>query len=204
MENEHIVAAGLCYYACYNITEPRLSFRATAGEMGGWARTGLYAQNDDQGTLTAWGLGRESPLNQDLGHVVAAEGKCVAFPNVYQHRVQPFELADPSKPGYRKILCFFLVDPSTKIISTSDVLPQQESWWKSDSWAEVATCAAVPRLRNFSRELYDEVISYASLGMTWSRAEAEERRKEFMEERSNFALQHGKEVFEIEWNMCEH
>ncbi|KAI0365920.1 hypothetical protein BV20DRAFT_702200 [Pilatotrama ljubarskyi] len=38
------------------------------------------------------------------------------------------QLADPSKPGYRKILCFFLVEPLTKILSTSDVPPQQEAW----------------------------------------------------------------------------
>ncbi|KAI1793685.1 hypothetical protein LXA43DRAFT_1000003 [Ganoderma leucocontextum] len=203
MENEHIVATGLYYYACENITESRLSFRATAGKPSPWYMLRFHEQSDHKGTVVAWGLGQESPLNQDLGHVVAAEGKCVAFPNVYQHRVQPFELADPSKPGFRKIVCFFLVDPSTKVISTSDVLPQQESWWTSDSWAEVA-CAAVPLVRTLPRELYNEVISCAALGTTISRAEAEEGRKDFMDERSEFTFYHGKEVFEIEWNMCEH
>ena len=202
MENEHIVATGLYYYACDNITESRLSFRTTAGRPNPWYMLRFHEQWDHKGTVVAWGLGQESPLNQELGHIVAEEGKCVAFPNIYQHRVQPFELADPSKPGFRKILCFFLVDPLTKIISTSDVLPQQESWWKSDSWAEVA-CAAAPPISTLPRELYNEVISYASLG-TMSRAEAEQWRKDFMGERSEFTFHHGKEVFEIEWNMCEH
>ncbi|PIL34617.1 hypothetical protein GSI_03396 [Ganoderma sinense ZZ0214-1] len=202
MENEHIVATGLYYYACDNITESRLSFRATAGRPNAWYMMLYHEQSDHKGTVAAWGLGQESPLNQELGHVVAAEGKCVAFPNVYQHRVQPFELADPSRPGFRKIVCFFLVDPSTTLISTSDVLPQQEAWWTSDSWAEVAG-AAVPLVRTLPQELYKDVMSCAALGMM-SRAEAEECRKEFMEERSEFTFHHGKEVFEIEWNMCEH
>ena len=134
VENEHIVAAtDLYYYACDNITESRLSFCATAGLSDPWRVSRYHKQDDHQGTLAAWRLGQGSPLNQDLGHVVAAEGKCVAFPNVYQHRVEPSELADYSKPGFRKILCFFLVDPATKIVATGDVLPQQESQWKSDS-----------------------------------------------------------------------
>ena len=188
------------------ITESRLSFRATAGWPNPWYMVLHHEQDDHEGALAAWGLGRESPLNQDLGHVVAAEGKCVAFPNVYQHRVQPFELADASKPGFRKILCFFLVDPTTTIVSTSDVLPQQESWWKSDAWAEMVACAAVPRLRELPRELYDKVMSDAAAPgtMTISRAKAEEERKALMDERSGFTVTHSKEIFEIEWNMCEH
>ncbi|KAI0323136.1 hypothetical protein GY45DRAFT_1232912, partial [Cubamyces sp. BRFM 1775] len=39
-----------------------------------------------------------------------------------------FELADPSNPGHRKILCFFLVDPLIKIHSTSHVPPPQADW----------------------------------------------------------------------------
>nr|QDK64581.1 histidine kinase Sln1p [Ganoderma lucidum] len=203
MENEHIVATGLYYYACDNITESRLSFRATAGLPDPWYMVRYHEQSDHKGTVVAWGLGEKSPLNQDIGYVVAAEGKCVAFPNVYQHCVQPFELADPAKPGFRKILCFFLVDPTTKIVSTSDVLPQQESWWQSDSWAEVVH-AAVPGMRTLPQELYNGVVSCAALGTTMSRAEAEEGRKALMDERSNFTFSHSKEVFEIEWNMCEH
>jgi len=65
---------------------------------------------------------------QVTGNVQAMEGRCVVFPNFMQHCVAPFELADPSKPGYRKILAFFLVNPAHNILSTLNVPPQQASW----------------------------------------------------------------------------
>ena len=47
---------------------------------------------------------------------------------MYQHQVQPFKLEDPTKPGHRKILVFFLVDPTQKVPSATDVAPQQHEW----------------------------------------------------------------------------
>src|SRR6185437_9957997 len=67
----------------------------------------------------------EDALNQVLGSAETRAGRALAFPNILQHRVDPFRLADPSRPGHRKILAFFLVDPSVTIVSTSDVPPQQ-------------------------------------------------------------------------------
>ncbi|KAF3047191.1 hypothetical protein E8E12_011596 [Didymella heteroderae] len=46
-----------------------------------------------------------------------------------QHRVSPFELADPTKPGRRRFIALWLVDPHKRIISTANVPPQQLSWW---------------------------------------------------------------------------
>jgi hypothetical protein len=43
-------------------------------------------------------------------------------------QVQPFKLADPAKPGVRKILVFFLVDPGTPVLSTARVPPQRLDW----------------------------------------------------------------------------
>jgi hypothetical protein len=64
--------------------------------------------------------------------------RAVVFPNVYQHRVSPFSLVDRSKPGFRKILCFFLVDPlktdAWLVISTSRVPPQQFAWLENAVW----------------------------------------------------------------------
>ncbi|KAJ7586916.1 hypothetical protein C8J56DRAFT_890843 [Mycena floridula] len=39
--------------------------------------------------------------------------------------VSPFKLADPTKPGSRKILVFFLVNPMCHIHSSTNILPQQ-------------------------------------------------------------------------------
>lgn len=81
-----------------------------------WDVDGLREQlNDNIGYHTVYGFSQGDALNQKLGHIVAQEEKCVGFPNIYQHRVDGFELADSTKPGYRKILCFFFVDPLARI-----------------------------------------------------------------------------------------
>jgi hypothetical protein len=46
-----------------------------------------------------------------------------------QHRVSPFKLVDPTKPGHRRFIALWLVDPHKRIISTANVPPQQRSWW---------------------------------------------------------------------------
>ena len=71
---------------------------------------------------------RDSPCVQVIGDVITKTHRCVAFPNLYQHQVQPFRLEDPSKPGHRKILVFFLVDPTQKVLSATNVAPQQGEW----------------------------------------------------------------------------
>ncbi|MDT6985344.1 DUF4246 domain-containing protein [Streptomyces lusitanus] len=125
MLNERIVSTGLYYWDSENITESRLGFRAALDDPE-------YAQNDDNGMREVYGLENEDALNQMLGSAATPEGRCLAFPNVLQHRVSPFRLQDPTRPGHRKILAFFLVDPSRTIVSTSDVPPQQP-------WAETST-----------------------------------------------------------------
>ncbi|KKA25905.1 hypothetical protein T310_0108 [Rasamsonia emersonii CBS 393.64] len=72
------------------------------------------------------------PLVQEIGDVLCKEGRLLTFPNVLQHRVSPFRLADPTKPGHRKILALFLVDPNIRIISTANVPPQQDEWWREE------------------------------------------------------------------------
>lgn len=68
---------------------------------------------------------RASEGNQVLGSVKTHQGRCIAFPNTYQHQAQGFRLIDPTKPGHCKILTLFLVDPEQPILSTSEILPQQ-------------------------------------------------------------------------------
>ncbi|WP_405725254.1 DUF4246 domain-containing protein [Streptomyces sp. NBC_00028] len=124
MLNERIVSTGIYYWDSENITESHLSFRAALTEPD-------YEQSDDNGVREVYGLENEGELNQVLGSASTPAGRCLAFPNILQHRVGSFRLADPTRPGYRKILVFFLVDPSQKIVSTSDVPPQQP--WSDSS-----------------------------------------------------------------------
>ncbi|KAL1948432.1 hypothetical protein VTO73DRAFT_12507 [Trametes versicolor] len=196
MMNEKIVATGLYYYACENITESRLEFRTVVGSGDDCGMSMDYENNDNIGYHTVYGFSQGDALNQKLGHIVAQEDKCVAFPNIYQHRVDGFELADSTKPGYRKILCFFLVDPLTRILSTSDVPPQQTEW----AMDEMQRAAALLRL---PVELFDMIAEYATVGMM-SREEAEEYRADLMEERADFMMQHNEAVFELGFSMCEH
>jgi hypothetical protein len=125
MMNERIVSTAIYYWDSENITESRLSFRAAIDDP-------RYEQNDGIGVSEVYGLEDEDALNQVLGSASTPAGRCLAFPNVLQHRVGSFRLADPTRPGHRKILVFFLVDPSQKIASTSDVPPQQP-------WADTST-----------------------------------------------------------------
>ncbi|KAI0737515.1 hypothetical protein C8Q80DRAFT_1114990 [Daedaleopsis nitida] len=195
MANERIVATGLYYYACENITESRLDFRAVVGDEDAASEL-PYQQSDHRGYVIAYGFGTDHFLNQRLGHVVAEEDKCIAFPNIYQHRVDAFELADPSKPGYRKILCFFLVNPDVEILSTTVVPPQQADW----SINELEKSAALGKL---PQELFDMVAGYVREGVM-TREEAEAEQEKLMEERAQFVMEHNEKVYELEFGMCEH
>ncbi|MFC8370237.1 DUF4246 domain-containing protein [Streptomyces sp. NPDC057239] len=141
MLNERIVSTGIYYWDSENITESRLSFRAALDDP-------RYEQNDDNGMREVYGLENEDALNQVLGSASTPAGRCLAFPNVLQHRVGSFRLADPTRPGHRKILAFFLVDPSEKIVSTSDVPPQQP-------WSDTSTMT-LEQAKGYREELMRE------------------------------------------------
>lgn len=141
MLNERIVSTGIYYWDSENVTESRLSFRAALDDPD-------YEQNDDDGVREVYGLEDEDALNQVLGSAATPAGRCLAFPNILQHRVGPFRLADPTRPGHRKILAFFLVDPSTTIASTSDVPPQQP-------WSESSTMT-LEQAKEYREELMRE------------------------------------------------
>ncbi|KAI9795316.1 MAG: hypothetical protein M1833_007228 [Piccolia ochrophora] len=123
--NEHICASAIYYYDCDNITESRLSFRKQVTEEG----ILNYEQDDHQGPEAIYGIENGESAVQVFGDVLTKEGRLVTFPNNVQHQVQPFRLSDPTKPGHRKILALFLVDPCSPVISTANVPCQQESWW---------------------------------------------------------------------------
>ncbi|KAG6616575.1 DUF4246 domain-containing protein [Phytophthora cinnamomi] len=118
---EKIIGTGIYYFASDNIKDSRLAYRAEVEEPP-------YQQSDDDGVAEIYGLFNGELLVQVLGSVETSASRCVAFPNWLQHQVQPFELEDPTKPGVRKILAFFLIDPENSIFSTSVIPPQQQEW----------------------------------------------------------------------------
>ncbi|EGF81554.1 hypothetical protein BATDEDRAFT_3926, partial [Batrachochytrium dendrobatidis JAM81] len=121
--NESIVATGLYYYDVENITTPKLDYREAVDRFDEMA-SDMYWKD-------VYDIDLESPRNQYIGSLELPNGRCVVYPNRYQHKEQSFELADPTQPGHCKILTFFVVNPSRRIVSTAHVAPQQPQWYNS-------------------------------------------------------------------------
>eukprot|EP00854_Cymbomonas_tetramitiformis_P018945 gene18944-22638_t len=125
MKDEGIVASAIYYYSEKNVTPSRLAFRVAVDDPP-------YEQGDNQGVAEIYGMYSEEPLCQIRGACTTLEGRCLAWANTLQHQVQPFRLMDPSVGGFRKILCFFLVNPRQRINSTANCPPQQLEWLKME------------------------------------------------------------------------
>lgn len=188
--NEDIIATVLYYYDCENITESRLSFRAALNEPE-------YEQGEDVFVREIFGLEDEQQLNHAMGSVEAKEDRITIFPNVFQHHVDAFELADRTKPGHRKIVCFFIVDPyNERVIATDRVPPQQHEPW-------VESLRDNTYLSQFPAELFGRIAESVEWPMTMAKAKAV--REELMAERSaNNDPQDDENPFVREFSLCEH
>ncbi|PPQ98971.1 hypothetical protein CVT24_003467 [Panaeolus cyanescens] len=199
--NEHIVATSLYYYSSENITASSLNFRQQcdtdeAHEMN-------YEQNHHDWLQTIYGCENEGPAVQEIGGVDTREGRLLTFPNILQHRVGAFKLADPTKPGHRKILALFLVDPNIKIISTAHVPCQRKDWWKEAISQQESLSTNATGLGQLPVELqthiFDEVEGFP-LGMD----EAKALRLELMEERKAYIQVQDTAFQQNTFSLCEH
>ncbi|KAF8993753.1 hypothetical protein BDQ17DRAFT_1224385, partial [Cyathus striatus] len=170
--NEHIISTALYYYSTENITTSKLAFRQKCDT--GALDDVSPEQDDHQWLKDVYGLQNHESAVQILGSVETFEGRLLAFPNILQHQVQPFKLADPTKPGHRKIVALFLVDPTLKVISTANVPCQRKDWWQEQLEAGAALAKLPAELRN--QVVQDVEFPY---GME----KAKELRLELMEER---------------------
>ncbi|KAJ7213212.1 hypothetical protein B0H12DRAFT_1194877 [Mycena haematopus] len=195
MLNERIVASGIYYYEEDNISESRLAFRVSTGAP-------TYHEQDDELCMDIlYGLKRDTHCLQDLGSIATTAGRALAWPNAYQHCVAPFRLLDPTKPGHRKILAIFLVDPSIEPIPSATNIPPQQADWIFDALRE----ANGDPNSLFSR-LPPELLCliFDKLPNTFmTRGEAEEYRLELMDERTSAAQGRTEELWNT-FNMCEH
>ncbi|KAF5652098.1 hypothetical protein F25303_3571 [Fusarium sp. NRRL 25303] len=92
-----------------------------------------------------------------------------------QHRVSSFKLQDPTKPGHRRFIALWIVNPHRRILSTANVPPQQKDWWTG------------------SGEMSSGLVDVE---------EAPEHRLKFMDERTaEKARAHWES---IDYNFCEH
>ncbi|KAG8686570.1 hypothetical protein FRC09_014048 [Ceratobasidium sp. 395] len=193
MSNEAIAASGIYYYSEENITESRLAFRTAA------CIPNDYEQDDERGCRLTWGISRDDPCVNELGAVVTCQDRTIAFPNVYQHKVSPFELEDKTKPGHRKIVALFLVDPAIHRPSTTRVPPQQQDWRATAISSNTALKAAFDKL---APEIIDRVNLFAEGTMTLE--EAKGYRLKLMDERKAFVAKNDSRFFNVAFNMCEH
>ena len=188
MENEHIVSTGIYYYHSSNITQSNLQFRTVVREPD-------YEQDDHHGVEFIYNLTNEGPLNQRLGEIITQEDRCIVFPNVYQHRVAPFQLQDPTQSGERKILVFFLIDPSIRILSTANIPPQQSDWLLNI----VRSMSPFNKLPSL---IVDKIMGYIDFPMSLNEAKA--HREKLMAERKYFLSKNNELLFERPFSLCEH
>ncbi|KAG6617048.1 uncharacterized protein IUM83_04609 [Phytophthora cinnamomi] len=160
-DHEHIVSVGYHVLQSRNITPPRLAFRAFAHCPSTTPESENTSQED---TFLAFGektsafyrgrYGRQ--FLQPWGSLVLHEGRSIVAPSFLAHRMEPFELLDPTNPkgGELTFATFYLVDPTREtIVSTRSVCPDE--WQQTRRFVQ----ANVDMLRCSSEHLFlpDEV-----------------------------------------------
>jgi len=159
-----------------------------------------------------FGITRDSAMVQEVGEVqtpvrspsltcsltqlpaLFQTGRLLVFPNIYQHALDSFKLKDGSKPGHRKILVFFLVDPTQRITSTATIPPQNVAWRDPGLLARV--------VNELPPELAEMVTKH--IGNEITLEEAKEHRLKLMEERTVAKDVVTQVIFSRPFSLCEH
>ncbi|PHH70795.1 hypothetical protein CDD80_5721 [Ophiocordyceps camponoti-rufipedis] len=190
MLNERICATALFYYDSHNVTDNSLEFRTTANADSldepdeDYEDDFEYEQYDRPSLARLFGINTNlQDKTQTIGGVLTRHERALFFPNIYQHRVSPFRLADDTKPGHRKILALFLVDPAVPIISTANVPPQQGDWGQ-----------------DAQRNMANEDMGQPAI----SEEEAKRYREKLIQERTRRQAQASDRLTQTEWTFCEH
>ncbi|KAF2400817.1 hypothetical protein EJ06DRAFT_556315 [Trichodelitschia bisporula] len=155
MLNEHICSTLLYDYDCENITASYLEFYQMISHDA--LEEVIENMCDSKCTSRLY------------------DGRAIGFPNVQQHRITPFKLAGRTKPGHRKILALFLVDPSQRVLSTANVPPQQRDWW-----AQAVRMERTGKLSQLPAELFNNVMENVDFpsSLTEAKTQREESRTE--------------------------
>ncbi|KAK3654141.1 hypothetical protein LTR56_004195 [Elasticomyces elasticus] len=191
--NEHICATALFYYDSENISDSYLEFQHNIDDEEMMTKP---QQHEYEALEDLYGVKQEETTVQHLGHVLTRPGRWLAFPNVMQHRVARFGLQDPSKPGHRKILAMFLVDPHIKVISTANVPPQRRDWW-------AVQVRAIEPFTSLPVELFDQIIDVVDdFPISWE--EACEAREALMAERGRISDEFNEKLAQSTFFFCEH
>ena len=186
----------------HNITDSQLNFR----QQSTYDHMDVSYEQDDHLWLTElFGCENESSRIQELGEVCSRQGRLLTFPNTLQHCVGPFKLEDPSKPGHRKVLALFLVDPNVRVVSTANVPCQRADWWAEKLAGADVGKDGLPqdRLARLPGEVRDMIVDRVEdfpIGME----EAKKIRLELMAERTDWRVEQTKLFAEASFGLCEH
>jgi len=139
MATERIAATGIYYYDMQNVQDNALMFRSTVSSVYDidYPQNGMSSVNHHYGMVEKVdgedNYDRQMESTISLGEVQTKEDMLLAFPNFLQHKVSEVRLQDATRPGTRKILCFFLINPYEEVLSTAHVAPQQSKMTLEDA-----------------------------------------------------------------------
>ena len=186
LQNERICATATYIYSTANlcpIITPSISFRRKIFPEEAIAARGPIRTPPFLPEI--YGVHHGDPIIQTLGTVTMRENRIVAWPNVFQTRLNAFKLNDATRPGHLKMLTVHLVDPNRRIMSTSMVPCQRRDWWAE----EVRRCCAL--FWRLPREIFNAIVDRVDEdAYPISREEGERMREEFREERDQFREKH--------------
>jgi hypothetical protein len=130
-------------------------------------------------------------------------GRILCFPNNIQHCVTSIS-NDSEEIGYRKILCFFLINPKITILSSSHVPEQQ--WERVVKKLRIQLILVTNAIqKKLPKEIILLICDFAKYGFTLQ--EAKEHRLALMKQRKfivNRENEEYEEVVEREYSLCEH
>ncbi len=182
---EKIIGSAIYYYSQENISASELTFREHLPEDAPID----YEQHEHTHVSEKYGIEREWVANQYLGSVPTIQDRVLVFPNVYQHQVQSFRLVDAKRPGYRKILALFLVDPGAKDVPDTSTFDIQRH-----DWVRPLLVRHVPDV------LADIILEYFSDG-TFENAKVN---MEKMIKMRSIHAEKSNEEYEEMYSLCEH
>ncbi|RDB17189.1 hypothetical protein Hypma_001699 [Hypsizygus marmoreus] len=194
--NEHICATAIYYYDNENITTSSIAFRQQSSTTDAQSEVS-YRQDHHDWLEEVFGCEQGGEGVQDVGSVDTLEGRLLSWPNILQHQVQPFKLADMKKPGHRKILALFLVDPNIRIISSANVPCQQREWWSDAIKHDSGAISGLPA--ELQGQIFKDVEDFPI-----SLEEAKEFRVKLMDERRHYVFQHNLAFRQPTFSLCEH
>ncbi|KAJ2840529.1 hypothetical protein FBU31_000340 [Coemansia sp. 'formosensis'] len=144
---ERIFATGLYFYDVENVASAELMFRdpVSKRQFYSWEEKEDFCMSHNVVTNE----NNERSFSQVVGSVEIKSGRYICYPNYYQTKMPSFELVDPTKAGHIKCIAFYIVDPTTRLLSTRIIPPQQPNWTQeSNESIDVATSTSAKHKRD--------------------------------------------------------